>query len=131
MNATSDNATLLRRALRGNAAFSTASGLAFVAASGPIAATIGLEQPIVLIAIGLGLLVFAAGLIRNAARANVNRIEARLAVAGDLAWVLGSGVVIALGILTRTGNWAAAIVADVVLLFAILQLVGLRRLARS
>jgi hypothetical protein len=34
--------------------------------------------------------------------------------------------VIALGVLTTTGNWLVAIVAEVVLLFGILQIHGLR-----
>ena len=130
MKYTTEKANMLRLALRGNGVFSILSGISFVALSGPISRAIGLEYPMIMVAIGLGLLIFAGALFFNAARSEISRLEAALAVAGDIAWVLGSGVIIALGILTTTGNWAVAIVADVVLLFAILQFIGLRRLSR-
>jgi hypothetical protein len=122
--------TLLRRALQANATFSTISGIAFALGAKPIAHAIGLEPWPIMLAIGVGLLIFAAGLFRNASRENINRIEAVLTVAGDFAWVIGSGIVILLGILNTSGNWATAIIADIVLLFAILQWIGLRHAAR-
>ena len=130
MTTTQDKAQLLRRALRANGTFSIMSGIAFILAARPIANLIGIDYPVVIAGIGLSLAFFAVALFFNAARSEVSRIEAALAVAGDLAWVAGSGVVIALGILTTSGNWAVALIADIVLLFAIFQFVGLRRLTR-
>ncbi len=128
MNASHDTSKLLRNALRANATFSILSGLTFVVASKSIAAGIGIEQSWIVLGVGISLLIFAAGLLRNAAREHINTVEASLAVAGDLGWVVGSAVLIALGIFTTTGNWAVAIIADIVLFFSIAQFVGLRRL---
>ena len=119
---------LLRNALKGNGVFSTLSGIAFIAAAGPIADRIGLAYPWVLMVIGASLLIFAVGLFRNATATDLNLLEARIAVALDFAWVLGSVVVVALGILSTTGNWGVAIVADIVLVFAIAQAIGVRRI---
>ena len=125
-----DQTKLLRRALRGNGIFSTISGIGFLIAAKPIANLIGIDYPAIIAGIGISLLLFAGALFYNAARKEVSRMEATLAVAGDLAWVAGSGVVIALGILTPSGNWGVAMIADIVLLFAIFQFVGIRRLTR-
>jgi len=46
----------------------------------------------------------------------------------NAAWVLGSIAVIELGMLTPLGNIAVAAVALAVLTFAILEVIGLRRL---
>ena len=129
ITATSSN--LLRRALQGNAVFSTLSGAAFILGAKPIAAFLGPVPPAALVVVGLGLIGFAIMLTRNSMRDAINHTEAGLAVAGDLLWVLGSGAAVlyanALG-LTRGGMWAVILVADVVLLFAILQFLGLRKL---
>ncbi|MCG8405459.1 MAG: hypothetical protein MI923_09700 [Phycisphaerales bacterium] len=121
----------LRRSLLSNAVFSTVSGLSFIAAAKPISSLIGLSHPGILIGIGVSLLVFAAGLVANAKRQAINVTEAWLAVVLDVTWVAGSVVVLLAGVLSTTGNWAVAIVADVVFLFAILQFVGLRRMRRA
>lgn len=126
-----DNYTLLRRALQANAAFSLVSGVVFVLFAKPISAAIGLAMPWVLVAIGVSLLLFAAGLVRNSLRPAVNIVESRIAVASDLAWVVGTGVVLAFGFLNSTGNWAALIIADIVLVFAALQYWGIRRALRT
>jgi hypothetical protein len=62
----------------------------------------------------------------------VNTGIARFAVYADLAWVVGSAVLIFANLVpfTTAGKWTIAIIADVVLVFAILQYVGLRRVAR-
>jgi len=118
---------LLRRALLGNACFSTLSGITFLVASKPLAEFIGLAQPAILMAVGLSLLVFAAGLVQNARRDVVNRTEAAIAVVLDFGWVAGTAIVVLAGVLNTAGNWTAAIIADVVLVFAVLQALGLRR----
>ena len=61
--------------------------------------------------------------------ADVNILEARIAITLDFLWVVGTGILIALGILSTPGNWGTAVAADVVLFFAIVQYVGLRRLS--
>jgi hypothetical protein len=74
---------------------------------------------------------FALGLARNARRPVVNLVEARVAIALDALWVVGSAVLVLASLLNATGNWTAAILADVVLAFAICQFIGLRRLERA
>ena len=120
---------LLRRALQANGVFSALSGVILVIASSRIAALIGIEQSLWLT--GLLLLLFAASLLRNAARAEINLTEAWIAVALDVAWVAGTAALIFAGVFSATGNWVAALVGDVVLLFAVLQFLGLRKLRRQ
>ncbi len=96
-----------------NGIFSTFSGLCFIAASGPISSLTGLNLPAILIGIEISLLVFATGLTLNAMRPSVSQTEAWIAVLLDLAWVVVSALVIFAGVLTTTGNWAVAVVADV------------------
>lgn len=121
----------LRRALQANGVFSGVSGLILILGAGPLSELIGISVSSVLIGIGVALIFYAVGLFRNAAREQVSRIEAWMAVIMDLAWVVGSAALIFLGVLTVTGNWVVAGVADIVLLFGILQWVGLRKYNRS
>ncbi len=129
LSTTVASVTLLRRALQANGIFSALSGVVLILASNRIAALIGIEQSLWLT--GLLLLLFAAGLFRNARRAEINQTEAWLAVALDVIWVLGTGALIFAGVFSTTGNWIVALVGDVVLLFAVLQFWGLRKLRRA
>jgi hypothetical protein len=131
MNTETTKASILRRALQANGLFSALSGLTFIFAAKPLATLIGVSMPEILIGIGIALLGYAAGLFRNARREPINHTEAWIAVSLDMAWVAGSVVVIFAGVLTTTGNWIVAIVADIVLLFGLLQLWGLRRLRQQ
>ncbi len=123
------DSNLLRRALQANGVFSALSGLLLIAASGRIAALIGIEQSLWLT--GLILLFFAVGLFRNAGRAEINQTEVRIAVALDVAWVIGTAGLIFAGVFSATGNWVVALVGDIVLILAVLQFLGLRKLRRS
>ena len=122
---------LLRRSLMGNGIFSVTSGVLFVAAAKPIASLLGIDMPILVVGVGISLIVFAVGLFRNAFRENLSQTEALLAIVLDFSWVIGSAVLIALGVLSTSGNWAVAALADVVLVFAVFQTVGLRRFANA
>ena len=122
--------SLLRSALVANVAFSVISGTLMILGAGPLGRLLGFEEPFLLAAIGGGLLIFAAGVLHNARRESVNRLEALATIVGDLAWVAGSVLVIVAGPLSTTGNWLVAIVADVVLVFALLQTHGLYHLWR-
>lgn len=123
---------LLRRALLGNAAFSTLTGVTLLAAAGPLEPTLGVPA-VALRIVGLALLPFALGLARIALRETVDRSEAWLAVALDLAWVAGSALLVLgeLWPLSAAGVWTVIVVADCVLAFAILQGLGLRGSARA
>ena len=61
-----DSQRLLRNSLRGNAAFSTLSGLVFTFGADPISQAIGLAESRILLAVGVGLLGFAALLVHAA-----------------------------------------------------------------
>lgn len=131
VSAPRDSQLLLRRTLQANGVFCTLCGLILLADSKGIANAFGLDQPAAIIALGVALLVVAAAVFVNSARENISRLEAMVTVIGDFAWVIGSGIVILLGILNTTGNWAVAIVADVTLAFAILEWIGYRRMTRN
>ena len=120
--------SLLRLALRGNALFSTLCGLTLLLAAGPLAPPLGIPA-LALRIVGASLLPFAVGLWRNAARQPISRKEAWVAVGLDLGWVAGSAVLILgeLWPLEVAGRWAVIAAAEVVLLWAILQILGLRR----
>ena len=88
-------ANFLRRALQGNALFSLIFGLAFSLASGPIANFLGPNiPPIIVLIVGLGLLPFGYLVYRVAA---TDLRQARTITGMDIAWVVGSFLLLALG----------------------------------
>lgn len=122
--------TLLRRTLVANALFSGASGALLALGARPVAAFLGLDNPLILTITGVLLLFYAADLLYVATRPTVNRTAAWLAVALDLSWVAGSAAILLGGWLPLTiaGKWAVGIVAELVFLFALFQYLGIRRL---
>jgi uncharacterized membrane protein len=128
MNANTDRASFLRRSLQLDGIASGLCGVLLVAAASPISAVIGLAEPGIAQVVGALLVVYAAALQWNGARATVSRVEALAAVVLNAGWVIGSAVVILAGPLTLIGNLAVAAVAAAVLLFAVLEVVGLTRL---
>ena len=128
-NPASTESSLLRKALLGNSIFSTISGLLFVFDAAPIAAFLGLSSALVLRILGVGLLAFAI-IVYKIATANPIDLRAAMSiVVGDLLWVVGSVVLIFTSLVSFTtgGKWAIAMVADIVLVFAIVQYVGIRK----
>ena len=123
---------LLRASLRGNAVFSAVSGIVLIAGAAPLGTLLGVGAPAVLTTVGVILVVYAGGLWWNARRPEVNRAEARIAVALDVAWVVLSAalLIFAPSLLTPAGRWIVAAVAVCVAGFAILQSFGLRALDR-
>ena len=127
-----NQSSLLKNTLFGNSAFSFLSGVACLLFSGAIASFLGVSASWIIRALGVGLIVYGIEILLAARAEPVNTGIARFAVYADLAWVLGSAVLIFANLvpLTTAGKWAIAIVADIVLVFAILPYVGLRRLTR-
>lgn len=121
--------SLLRKALLSNAAFSGLTGLLLTIAAPWLCQRMGIPEPMILRVVGVSLLGFAAALLLNATRREINRKQAWAAVGLDFTWVIGSVVLVSLQLLTASGNWAVAAVADFVLLFALAQALGLRRVA--
>ena len=128
MNTQTDRTRFLRRSLRLDGIASGLCGLLLVVAASPISAVIGLAEPGIARVVGALLVVYAAALLWNGERATVSRAEAVAAVVLNAGWVIGSAVVILAGPLTLIGNLAVAAAAAAVLLFAVLEVVGLTRL---
>jgi hypothetical protein len=128
MNTISDRTSFLRRSLQLDGIASGLCGVLLVAAASPISAVIGLAEAGIARVVGALLVVYAAALLWNGARATVSRAEAVAAVVLNAGWVIGSAVVILAGPLTLVGNLAVAAVAAAVLLFTMLEVVGLARL---
>ena len=126
-----DHTKFLRRALQANGLFSAVSGIVLIVAAEPISHLLGIPLPSVLLGIGAALFLYALWLFRSAIQQSINHIEVWVAVVLDGAWVVGSGVLVLTGLLSATGNWLVALVADIVLLFAVLQLYGLRKIKRA
>ncbi|MBM3646265.1 MAG: hypothetical protein FJX11_00595 [Alphaproteobacteria bacterium] len=136
MTASSDR--LLRRTLWANAALSVVSGLIIAAFGGPFAAAAtrgpvtvaGVDLAVVFELLGIGFVAFGALCAWVASRGVLPRAWARGIFAADLAWVIGSALVLTLpGTWTIAGVAGIAVVALVVADLAILEYVGLRRLA--
>jgi hypothetical protein len=116
----------LSRVLMADGVVSGLCGLGLLIAPGPVAALIGVGSGAIVAAVGLSLLGYAAVLIAGA-RGPVARRTAALAVALNVAWLVGTAIVILSGALSREGNWALILVGDVVLVFALLEGVAWRR----
>ena len=121
---------LLRNSLRGNGLFSGMSGLAALLLTRPLTHFTGLEQPIIFTILGIGLLIFSVDLFWFAARKTLNQKLVWAIILADVAWVLGSIIILLTGTpaLTVAGNWLVAILAEAVAAFAIAQYIGLRRI---
>ena len=119
---------LLRYSLRGNAAFSSASGLAFIAAAGPLARTMGVPEVVSLPGLGVQLLCFAALLVWLASRDIIRPAFAMAVVVADALWAAGTVPLLLASVLSPTGSWIATAIANVVAAFAVLQYLGIRRM---
>jgi len=128
MSFNADSTRFLRRALLADCVVSAASGLLLLAAPAAIASLIGAPSAGLVAAVGAALVMWGLWLWRNSRREALRRSEAVATVALNLAWVVASGVVIAGGGLTREGNWIVAFVADAVLAFAVMEVIGLRKI---
>ena len=128
MTTFTDRSTFLRRSLQLDGLASGLCGALLLVAAPTIAGHFGVAGTGIPRAVGAGLLVFAAALLWNATRARVSRVEAFFTVALNAAWVVGSLILVVDGPLTVIGNVAVAVIAAAVLGFAVLEVMGLRRL---
>jgi hypothetical protein len=122
---------LLRMALLGNAIFSTMSGLTLLAAEKPVVQILGLPGGTQLFSLGVGLLVFALILVLFARKAPIKTSNAWIVVILDVAWIIGSYVVLFVAPLSASGKWVVGVVAEVVLIFALVQWLGIRRIQKG
>ena len=124
------NSTTIRRILYGNAIFSGVSGLLFTIASNPIAKFIGVDAPLVILSIGVGLASYAALIYVNASRVEISRPFVLTAVISDSVWVLLSILLLITGWVSFSveGKWAVGIIAVIVDVFATLQFIEWRKM---
>ena len=127
-----NNSSLLRNALLGNSIFSFISGLGFVLFSNFITSFLGLSASWVILALGVGLIFYGWQIYSAVRKESINTEFAKFAIYSDLIWVVLSAILIFTGLVafTTPGKWAIAIIADIVLVFAVLQYVGLRRMTK-
>ena len=116
-----DFLAVLRTVLKANAAFSLLGGVVAVAAGAVVADLLDVNVWLVRV-IGAGLVIFAADVWWVARRpANQITTYARLVSAADASWVVGTVVVIALGLVSTAGAIVLAVVAAAVADFGALQ----------
>ena len=123
-----DGGSLLRRALRLDAAASGVFGLLVLAAGPRLEDRLGLPLS-VLLPVGLLMLPWAGALWFLASRPQVNRRAAWAVIAANLLWVVESVVLVAAGWFSLTGLGTGFVLAQtaLVVLIADLQITGLYR----
>jgi hypothetical protein len=121
--------SLLKTTLLANAGFSTICAAICLSIATPLARFIGLEEPLILTVLGIGLLTFAVDLAWTATRPRINRSFTTIIIAADIGWVLGSAVLLIFfsDILSVNGQLLIELIALMVAGFATVQIVALRR----
>jgi hypothetical protein len=122
---------LLKKALTGNAVFSVVSGMAILFANRWLVKFLGLPDKVSLAILGVSLIVYAAILWLTARRPTIKITDAWIAVIMDAVWVMGSYVLIFVVPFSVGGKWVVALVAELVLAFAIVQWLGIRKIRKS
>ena len=122
---------LLKGALIGNAMFSGLSGAAILLANRWLVKFLGLPDKVSLAILGVSLIVYATVLWFNARRPKIRITDAWVAVVMDAVWVLGSYTMILVIPFSLAGKWVVALVAELVLAFAVWQWLGIRRIRKS
>jgi len=123
------NHSLLRASLLGNAVFSTGCAVTLILVPGNVSAWIGLQADPAFLTLGIGLLIFAAGLTVLAASRAPSVPWLRAVILADFAWVAITAAVLLspwTNALTERGLWTLVVVAQFVLLWGVLQSVALR-----
>jgi hypothetical protein len=130
-NSNKERQQLLRKALLANASFSTISGLVLIFAERWVVRLLGLPETINLITLGISLLVFAAILVLFARKDPIKLLDAWIAVILDAAWVIGSYPLLFVVPFSTSGKWVVGIVAEVIMVFALMQWLGIRRIRKG
>lgn len=127
-----DRAGLLRAALRADALATGLAGPVLIAGAPALDDWLGVPAAL-LVVLGVLFVGWLAGLWALAARPHPRRALVRVVIGANLAWVVASVLVIATDALSLTtaGTVVVALLAAAVAVFADLQLLGLRRVARA
>lgn len=123
--------SLLKTALRLNAASCIGFGALFTVVPGAVAAFLGQTSPapsLAILILGIGLILNGIGLFLASRAMHPSRLLVLFFSIGDFLWVLLTVVLIVIGVWIETtvGITAALLVAAVVGTFGLLQLRGLR-----
>jgi hypothetical protein len=112
-----------RRVLWGNAIFSGVSGGLFSLASTIVAAFLGVDAPLAVTIIGIGLLAYAALIVWYVTRPTISWVIVLCAAIADTVWVLLSVALLVTNVITLSsaGVWAVVVVALIVGGFAVAQ----------
>ena len=124
---------LLMRGLKMNAIFSGLSAVAMLLAADWVAEQVGLPGPANVYAVAIFLLFFAAQLGNIVRTLTIRTWEIVAIIVGDLLWVAGSVVLGTLYIqsFSTIGAVLVDVVAIAVLIFAVMQIRGLREYHRD
>ena len=122
---------LLKKALMGNGLFSVVSGALIMLANRWLVHFLGLPDKVSLAILGISLVVYSILLWLNARRPKIKITDAWIAVIMDTVWVVGSYVLLFVVPFSAGGKWMIALVAELVLVFAIWQWFGIRRITQS
>jgi hypothetical protein len=126
-----EKSSYLRNAMRADAVFGVLSGLFFIIDAGFIAQFLQAGDSFLYMELGLLLLIHSAGLFFFSRTPNVPRWFVIYALAADAVWMLLSIVLMisnSFGI-PEVGKWAIFFVNEIVLAFAVLKFIGMRRLS--
>ncbi|MCP3981109.1 MAG: hypothetical protein GY716_17565 [bacterium] len=116
----------LRRVLWMNAGFSLFSGIVLLLGAGGLANLFGASQAWPFRAVGFGLLVFAIDIARECRKPELRRFKALYFSLSDLAWVVGSAILLALAPLPVAAALLVGAVMLIVLGFGLAQFRCLR-----
>ena len=127
---TTNNDNLLRNTLRGNSIFSAVSGVLALIDARLLANFMGIETTIPFVVLGVGLLLYAVYLFISTRTRPMNKFFGWFAIIADAVWVIATVVILLTDAfaLTNGGKWLLLIIGDMVLVFAIVQYIGLRRI---
>jgi Polyketide cyclase / dehydrase and lipid transport len=113
----------LQLALAANALFSISCAALMLLRPSLVSSWLGVQFPLILQAIGIGLLFFAVDLLHQATRRRIVTWRALYASAADFLWVIGTFTLLGLfpNVLSHSGNRLVISVAVTVLIFGVWQ----------
>jgi hypothetical protein len=126
------NTNLLRRTLQADGLFEVIGGVTLIAGAKPLTMLFGLDAPSILVGSGIGMLFYAAWLFYIASQQPIRRWAALLAADLNIAWVIASGIILFTGWLPLTAAswWTIALIADAMIVFAVLQFYGVWQMSK-
>ena len=125
--------TFLTKVLRIDGVFALLSGFILVIGGQAIADLFELDSSLFMVVDGIVFMAYGIMLLYFAGRDSDSRAIGKVAIVLNMLFVVGiyAGLLLNLFPINTAGKWAFALVAEVVLIFAILEYVGLRRLNKE